>query len=125
LVVLPKFTIQPLVENAVKHGFSSQVHDLKIEVMIEPVSNGWHLIVRDNGGGFSNDAISMIYRQFQEGDATLVDHGDVVNTKIGNLGLTNIYIRFRILYGDSFSIDIGNNPDTSGGYIELTVITEV
>ncbi len=112
-------------ENAVKHGFSSQVHELNIEVIIEPVSNGWHLIVRDNGSGFSNDAISMIYSQLQESDATLVDHGDVVNTKIGNLGLTNIYIRFRILYGDSFSIDIGNNPNSPGGYIELTVITEV
>lgn len=124
-VVLPKFTIQPLVENAVKHGFSSQVHELNIEVIIEPVSNGWHLVVRDNGSGFSNDAITMIYSQLQESDATLVDHGDVVNTKIGNLGLTNIYIRFRILYGDSFSIDIGNNPNSPGGYIELTVITEV
>ncbi len=123
--VLPKFTIQPLVENVVKHGFSSQIHELKIEVIIEPDSRGWHLIVKDNGRGFSNDAISMIYRQFQEGDATMADHGDVINTKIGNLGLTNIYIRFRILYGDSFYIDIGNNPDSSGAYIELSVITEV
>lgn len=124
-VVIPKFTIQPLVENGIKHGFSSQIHELNIEVIAEPISGGWHLIIRDNGCGFSEKAIQLIHQQFSECDAALTDHRDIVNTKIGNLGLTNIYIRFRILYGDSFYITVGNNPDCGGGAIELSVITEV
>lgn len=124
-VVLPKFTIQPLVENAVKHGFHSQIRELKIQVVTESIPHGWRLTVKDNGCGFSEDSLQMIRRQFSECDDTLTDHGDVVNTTIGNLGLTNIYIRFRIMYGDSFSIDFGNNPDSSGGCLELSVITEV
>lgn len=121
--ILPKFTIQPLVENAVKHNFTAATRKLNILVSLTQEKNGWCLSVSDNGMGFSDEAIREITSQFQESDRCLKEHRDVVNDKIGKLGLNNIYIRCRILYGGRFRMEVFNQPD-GGGCIRITVAME-
>lgn len=120
-VIVPKFTIQPIVENAVKHSFATRIPQLHVETELSPIPGGWHLLVRDNGPGFTEEALAQIQEQFEDCDRSLKEHGDVVNKKIGNLGLTNIYIRCRILYGDAFRMTVGNHPDDRGGFIEIAI----
>lgn len=122
--VIPKFTIQPLVENAVKHSFATRIPQLTIQVNLSALPGGWRLVVEDNGPGFTEESIAQIAAQFKGCDKSLEEHDDVVNAKIGNLGLSNIYIRCRILYGRSFHMKAGNRPDTGGGFIEITVQKE-
>lgn len=122
--VLPKFTIQPLVENAVKHSFTTRIPQLTIQVNLKVIPGGWQLQVLDNGPGFTQEAIERIKAQFDGCDRSLQEHHDVINTKIGNLGLSNIYIRCRILYGSHFHMTAGNRPDTGGGIIVITVSEE-
>ena len=121
---IPKFTIQPLVENAVKHGFSGQMQQFLISVRLETTENGWRLVVQDNGSGFSPEVLAHISAQLKECDRRLLEHGDIINTKIGNLGLGNIYTRCRILYGEAFRISAGNNSDGPGGCVELNFPSE-
>lgn len=123
-VVIPKFTIQPLVENAVKHSFKTRIPYLTVRVDLSGGPGSWSLTVQDNGPGLSKEAIERIYEQFRDCDRSLEEHQDVINTKIGNLGLTNIYIRCRILYGKSFHMTAGNHPDTGGGFITIAVEEE-
>lgn len=118
--VIPKFTIQPLVENAVKHGFATRIPHLSIQVVLCSLGDGWQLTVCDNGPGFTADALSKIRTQFEGCDESLARHNDVINAKIGNLGLTNIYIRCRILYGSRFEMTAGNQ-ESGGGSINITV----
>ena len=118
--VIPKFTIQPLVENAVKHGFATRIPHLSIQVVLCSLGDGWQLTVCDNGPGFTAEALSKIRTQFEGCDESLARHNDVINAKIGNLGLTNIYIRCRILYGSRFEMTAGNQ-ESGGGSINITV----
>lgn len=118
---IPKFTVQPLVENAVKHSFSTRIAQLTVQVTLKSTDNGWILCVEDNGIGFSGEALEEIISQFQESDRCLMEHQDVVNAKIGKLGLNNIYIRCRILYGDRFHMNVSNHSDGHGGSITITV----
>lgn len=119
--ILPKFTIQPLVENAVKHGFGPGYARLTVNVAVEKLPEGWHILVTDNGCGFSQEALETIRSQFAHCDASLQANTDVINMKIGNLALSNIYIRCRIMYGDAFQICVKNDSDTGGGYVELNI----
>ena len=119
--VIPKFTIQPLVENAVKHSFSTRISRLSIQVIVQILPGGWLLLVRDNGPGFTEEALELIRNQFEGCDQSLQEHRDVINTKIGNLGLTNIYIRCRILYGSRFHMAARNRTDSPGGFVEIRV----
>ena len=119
--VIPKFTIQPLVENAVKHGFEGAHKHLTVWVRVATRPGGWSLQVIDDGIGFSQDKLDEIERQFLHCERCLHDKNDVVNMKIGNLALSNIYIRCRILYGDAFAFHVSNAAEGTGGCVELLI----
>lgn len=109
-------------ENAVKHSFAVRIAPLSIRVELMTVpKGGWSLAVTDNGPGFTGDALEKIHVQFEECDKSLEKHQDVINTKIGNLGLSNIYVRCRILYGKRFRMLVGNQ-ENGGAYIKITVM---
>ena len=55
---LPSFTLQPLVENAIKHGVSHLIEGGKIRIYSEQVAAGYRIHVEDNAGRYrkpSND----------------------------------------------------------------------
>jgi LytS/YehU family sensor histidine kinase len=49
---LPPLTLQPIVENAVKHGVSPELSPLYVSVYTREASGGVELIVEDTGPGF-------------------------------------------------------------------------
>ena len=51
---LPVLTLQPLVENAVKHGISPELDPLTVTVTTREANGGFELTVSDDGLGFSN-----------------------------------------------------------------------
>lgn len=120
-VSIPKFTLQPLAENAVKHGFTSQNLPFVVSVQIKSVSNGWRVTVQDNGVGFEQNKLAEIAAQFAACDESLSNGAEIINNHIGNLALNNIYVRFRIQYGSRFSCQITNNENGLGCTVALCV----
>ena len=49
---LPPLTLQPIVENAVKHGMDLDADPLRISIRTRNTDSGTHIIVEDNGSGF-------------------------------------------------------------------------
>ena len=115
---LPKFTLQPLVENSVKHGMNSGGQPLNVEVSIRREADGWSVTIADDGSGFEPERLVEIERQLAGCDDTLRDGSDILNRHIGNLALVNIYMRCRILYGDAFVWKMGNRPE-GGAFVTL------
>jgi sensor histidine kinase YesM len=56
----PPMLVQPLVENAVKHGLENKVEGGEILVTVEEHGEGYRLMVADTGLGLQNDSISGI-----------------------------------------------------------------
>jgi sensor histidine kinase YesM len=56
----PPMLVQPLVENAVKHGLENKIEGGEILVRVEEHAEGYRLIVADTGSGLQEDAISGI-----------------------------------------------------------------
>jgi two-component system LytT family sensor kinase len=50
---VPSFTLQPLVENAIKHGISHMLEGGKVRIYNQPVMQGSRIIVEDNAGTYS------------------------------------------------------------------------
>ena len=53
---LPTFTLQPLVENAIKHGISNLLEGGKIRIYSQKLAQGYQLCVEDNAGSYTPPA---------------------------------------------------------------------
>ncbi|WP_153124714.1 sensor histidine kinase [Peribacillus tepidiphilus] len=97
-VLIPPFTLQPLVENAIRHGF---VHGKKGEVMIKVYKEKDKILIitEDNGKGISPELISYL------------GHTTVVSDKGTGTALWNIKTRIEEIYGKHASFQIMSKPE--------------
>ena len=56
---LPKFTLQPIVENSIVHGMRSRSAGGRIRIVTESTPNGCRIQITDNGGGFSRSKMKQ------------------------------------------------------------------
>lgn len=51
-ISIPSFTLQPLVENAIKHGIANLLEGGKVRIYSEIVTQGYKITVEDNAGAY-------------------------------------------------------------------------
>ncbi|GAB3694274.1 hypothetical protein GCM10027592_15030 [Spirosoma flavus] len=82
---LPQFLLQPIVENAIKHGIAKRADTGRIDVRIYEKGGELHLCVHDNGPAFP-------------------DNMD------GGYGLRSIQDKLKLLYGENARVELQNWP---------------
>lgn len=117
-VHIPKLLIQPLVENAIKHGTRNEP-PWRIEVKAFIQDHQWRVMVKDNGPGFTSDEIANIQRQMREID----EHGLLPSLELDGMGLLNIYIRLKLVYQERMLFQIAS-PEEGGAIITIGGILE-
>jgi signal transduction histidine kinase len=85
---VPGMLLQPLVENAIHHGFARDFLDLHIHIEAQQERGQLILRVSDNGQGFPAQEADRIFEQ--------------------GTGLQNTRERLRTLYGDQFQFTVRN-----------------
>ena len=95
--LVPGFVLQPLVENAIKHGVAKRADAGRIEIAARVSANRLELSVRDDGVGFASPA------QAEEG-----------------VGLSNTRERLRTMYGAQASLVL-NSPAEGGAEVVLNL----
>lgn len=90
---VPRFLIQPLIENALKHGLNNTPEDGELRIRISRRGQQVEVTVADNGAPFPDD--------LQTG-----------------YGLGSTYDKLHLLYGDDYQVQIMNHPDKK---IKITI----
>jgi sensor histidine kinase YesM len=93
---VPNLILQPIVENAIRHGIAPRSTPGLIEIEAKPHHGGLRIQVRDNGPGIPTHRSSEIL--FRKG-----------------VGLRNTETRLERLYGSAHHFDLANDP--KGGLI--------
>jgi signal transduction histidine kinase len=91
---LPPFVIQPLVENALRHGLGARVEGGEIRIIVHRTGTTLHAVVEDSGGGFS--------ARWREGT-----------------GLSNLRQRLATQYGDAAAVVV--SAPVQGARVEVRV----
>ena len=104
-ILIPSFTIQPLVENSFKHGQNNQTGELKLGISAQIEDQKLVIVVQDNGGGFPQEVLESIKK-------------DTVPAGYG-IGLININRRLKMIFGDDYSMILGN--EENGAKVELYI----
>lgn len=89
---VPNFIIQPLIENAIKHGMKNR---LKIVIRVVELKKVYQVIVEDDGNGIDAEIIAKLYANRHDQD---------------KIGLANTHHRLQRLYPDNKGLVIESVP---------------
>jgi two-component system, LytTR family, sensor kinase len=92
-IALPFLAIQPLVENAVRHGLEGHAEAVTVSISASDEGSAALLVVEDDGAGASPDVIRAALERGGVGDATGA-----------SVGLGNVDARLRQVFGDSYGL---------------------
>lgn len=102
---IPKLLVQPLVENAIKHG-TKNAPPWIVSVKGFICNGSWQIDVFDNGPGFDLEKLNALDEKICE----ITKTGLLPSIEIEGMGLLNTYIRLKSTYGDNTIFRIENNP---------------
>ncbi|WP_337103978.1 cache domain-containing sensor histidine kinase [Paenibacillus sp. YIM B09110] len=92
---IPKLTLQPIVENSIRHGFGDHIREGAIHIKAVGGRKGVLIVVSDNGQGMSKDRAAELTR-----------HINSTTQKSDNIGLYNVNQRIKLKYGEPYGIRI-------------------
>jgi len=98
--MVPRFILQPIVENALIHAFPDLTADNRITITasVDEEQQMLRITVADNGVGLSQDANQILTRKLTGLEAY----------SFNAVGLPNVNERIRLLFGDAYGIQIQN-----------------
>lgn len=99
---IPKMSLQPLVENAIKHGIYPIIHERQGRITIEAVTNDdkVRIDVTDNGRGISEAELQRL-----NGGVYDIPSSKRLDKESG-LGLRNVHERIELSYGKDYGLKI-------------------
>ncbi|GAA0137732.1 sensor histidine kinase [Paenibacillus sp. YSY-4.3] len=101
-----KLTVQPLVENAIIHGFSRKKSDARIDLKIYTEGELLLISVSDNGLGIQEQELRKLERR-------LADYNKrskhLMQEDTEGIGLSNIHQRIQLLYGEMYGVKLASS----------------
>ncbi|MFB5678254.1 ATP-binding protein [Paenibacillus terreus] len=95
--LIPPLSIQPIVENAIRHGIMQRANGGMIKISIRTREKGILVVVEDDGVGIPPEKVEQILSSTGEA---------------GGVGLRNIHRRLVSLYGSGLQISSGPDDGT-------------
>jgi two-component system LytT family sensor kinase len=97
---VPSMLLQPIVENAIKHGLAPRLAGGQIHIRTHRRDGRLSIEIDDNGMGMTPERLLEVYG--------------------GGIGISNVHERLRLLYGDQFEMDI-RSQEGEGTQIRIEI----
>ncbi|WP_062052492.1 sensor histidine kinase [Bacillus sp. JCM 19034] len=116
-IIVPKLSIQPLVENSIKHGLhvSPPWH---ITISGQLTQTHWLITISDNGPGFDPSIIRQLEVFLSNNKLR-----ELPNLHINGMGLKNVITRLKLMYPNEANVEI-KNGENGGAQITIIVSTQ-
>jgi two-component system, sensor histidine kinase YesM len=115
--IVPKMILQPIVENAIKHGIEPLERTGLLRIKSYRDGENLLLFVEDNGAGISPDKLAEI-------NASIEHRRSATDSLDGyseyGIGLVNVHDRIRISFGEAYGIGIMSELE-GGTTVSITI----
>ncbi|MDQ1910514.1 histidine kinase [Paenibacillus sp. GD4] len=101
---LPKFTLQPIVENCIFHGLSPMQGSGTLFIGSTRDGDDWELLIEDNGIGIPEDMLGKLRAVLLRDSVEEADEEE-------GIGFANVHYRLRTLYGPAYSMSLDSSAD--------------
>ena len=112
--IIPKMTLQQLVENSVKHGFQNSDSGRHISVTGRILEDRWIIRVEDNSIGVPEQKLQELKNRLEEVRKDILERAKPAEMEIGGMGIVNTYSRCLLLYFKDFIFEMENAQNRRG-----------
>ncbi|WP_040207443.1 cache domain-containing sensor histidine kinase [Neobacillus jeddahensis] len=102
-LLMPRFTLQPLMENAVQHGLEPLGGKGKIVISASIEENQLIYKISDNGIGLESDKIAELMKFLTDGKEE--------SPSFEKIGLANVHNRIKMTFGEDYGLSIHENKE--------------
>ena len=108
-LMIPKLTLQPIIENAIIHGLEERVGPGHVAVHLAMDAARLLIDVRDDGVGMDESVLDEINRRlvFPEGLKSRED-----KSRAGGIALINVNNRIKLLFGEQYGLRVSSIKGT-------------
>lgn len=117
--IIPKMTLQQLVENCVKYGQSPVDGSIRISVTGCMKPEQWFVQIQDCGAGITEQKLDALRQRLNEVCRNIQKREMAAELEIGGMGIVNTFARCRMLYAEELIFDMHNVQDGSGFIITV------
>ncbi len=109
---IPRMLLQPLLENAILHGFRNRDEGCIIEVCAEDCGGKMRISVKDNGDGIDENTLYLLEEK--------LNFSQAIPEGIENIALANIKNRLSSQYGGEYLLSV-ENGDEKGAVVIIEI----
>lgn len=113
--LIPRLSLQPIVENAVYHGLEQKPGKGTVQIRIFLTDERMVIRIADNGVGMSPDTAGRLRAALRQGVPYAGDGQDRRGIAIGNINQ-----RLKLYYGEEYGLSF-SSVEKSGTIVEMTV----
>ena len=107
-----KFSLQPILENAIAHGIDMKKEGGMVKISGSRVGDEIVFEISDDGVGIRDPELAALKTAL----------AGVIDLNAGNIGLRNVNDRIRILYGDQYGLSLMSSINGTAVYIRYPLL---
>ncbi|MDF9843458.1 MULTISPECIES: sensor histidine kinase [unclassified Paenibacillus] len=110
-----KMSLQPIVENSVKHAWNNggdEPEGRSIRIDVTESEGELFILIGDNGCGLTPERLAALHENIyaKEEQSTEFSGKGSAGYKAGGIGLRNVHQRLQLFYGDAYGLELQSEP---------------
>jgi len=116
--LVPRFILQPLAENSIRHGFADTPSGARLSISAAREGESLRIDVEDNGAGMDEARL----RELEQFMSETIANRNVHPKRGAHIGLKNVFSRLELTYHENFRMSIDSEK---GAGTRITIIMPI
>ncbi|MGM7723199.1 cache domain-containing sensor histidine kinase [Metabacillus sp. Hm71] len=100
---IPRFILQPIIENSIIHGLNQSAGTISLEAFVN--HNDFVIMIEDSGRGMDEERLNHVRKNLSIKTETI----NTLNKKgFSSIGISNVYERMKMTFGDAFNMQVSS-----------------